>query len=387
MESEQRTEVKEPTAAQSSSIHPENDSPRPPDREGFDWIFVGQHGLRAGWSILIFYGLYYVLRIVIATIYFSAGLIDESIDDSAPYILTTETIPFLSLLASAGLVALIEGRRILSFNLAGPRRVRNFASGMVIGFAAISLLIAALKFGSWLSFDHGLLPVAPALRLALLWGCVFLLVASVEEGLFRCFALSTLTKGINFWWALASEIIVCVDAFLTGHGNGVVGVYVLVALGLLPCLILHQMATPRSGFWQAAWVTSSVFALYHTQNGGENWIGILATGSVGFILCLSVRLTGSAWWALGFHAAWDWAETFFYGTADSGLQGRGHLFTSNPVGNPLWSGGTDGPEGSLLVLGVILLLLLFLVVVYGRRRHTVPAPGLHSSEETLNYEL
>jgi hypothetical protein len=34
----------------------------------------------------------------------------------------------------------------------------------------------------------------------------------------------------------------------------------------------------------------------------------------------------------------------------------------------LWSGGTDGPEGSVLVLGAILLLLVTLVVIYGPRR-------------------
>jgi hypothetical protein len=36
------------------------------------------------------------------------------------------------------------------------------------------------------------------------------------------------------------------------------------------------------------------------------------------------------------------------------------------------SGGADGPEGSLLVFGVILLLFLFVIVVYGRGRRTVP---------------
>ena len=81
----------------------------------------------------------------------------------------------------------------------------------------------------------------------------------------------------------------------------------------------------------------------------------------------SVRVTGTAWWAIGCHAAWDWAETFFYGTADSGLQPQGHYLTTNPVGNALWSGGADGPEGSLLVIGAILLLLALLLVVYGRR--------------------
>jgi uncharacterized protein len=365
------------------------ESPEEPDKSNlpqkeprdFDWIFVGPHGLRAGWSILTFYMLYYLFRVVVATIFFSAGLIGETIDDSPRSILTTELIPFFSMIAAVGIVALIEGRRILSYSLAGPKRVSHFLSGAAIGFAALSALVGLLDLGGWLLFDHSILSGAAALRYAALWGCSFLVVAAVEEGIFRCFALSTLARGINFWWALAAEIATCVYTFMTARGNGEWGVYLLAILGLFPCLILHRKSAARSAFWQAAWVTSTVFGFYHTQNNGENWIGILAAGSAGFLFCLSVRLTGSVWWALGFHAAWDWAETFFYGTADSGLQGRGHLLSAFPIGNPLWSGGTDGPEGSPLVLGVILVLLLFLFVVYGRglrsvRAAAAQAPGV-----------
>jgi hypothetical protein len=32
----------------------------------------------------------------------------------------------------------------------------------------------------------------------------------------------------------------------------------------------------------------------------------------------------------------------------------------------LWSGGTDGPEGSLLIIPIVLLLLAWLLVVYRR---------------------
>jgi hypothetical protein len=83
-----------------------------------------------------------------------------------------------------------------------------------------------------------------------------------------------------------------------------------------------------------------------------------------------VWVTGSAWWAIGCHAAWDWAETFFYGTADSGLVAPGHYLSAIVPANakPLWSGGADGPEGSVLVLGVILLLLAALLVIYGRKK-------------------
>jgi len=45
------------------------------------------------------------------------------------------------------------------------------------------------------------------------------------------------------------------------------------------------------------------------------------------------------------------------------------------VGNAMWSGGADGPEGSLLVLPIVLLLLAVLLLVYGRRRFaTLAAP-------------
>jgi hypothetical protein len=356
-----------------SAQEPPSHSRNGRERNSFDWFFVGPNGLRAGWSILLFYGIFYFFRLFVGSVFFSAGLIGETMDNSARFVLIAELIPFLSLLASAAIMALLERRRLSSYNLAGPRRIWRFASGGLAGFSALSLLVGALVWGSWLRLAPGALSAAQTARLSVLWGCAFLVVASVEEGLFRCYALSTLARGINFWWALAAEAVVCADAFRQSHDHGALGVYLIAALGFFPCLALHQKAAPCSGFWQAAWVTSTVFGLYHTLNSGENWIGVFATAAIGFAFCLSVRLTGSAWWAIGFHAAWDWAETFFYGTADSGLQGQGHLLAAHPAGNPLWSGGADGPEGSLLALGVILLLILFLFLVYGRQRRAALA--------------
>jgi uncharacterized protein len=368
----------------------------------FDRVFVGPQGLRCGWSMLLFYALYYIFRLVIGTIFFSAGLVGDSIDGSATSVLFAELIPLFSLIGAAAIVALIEQRRITSYNLAGPDRLRNFLFGAVLGFAALSLLIGELAFGGWLRLAPSNLPGAQAIGFAFLWALAFLVVAAVEEGLFRSFALSTVARGINFWWALAAQAVICADVYFQPGNLGSGGVYLAALIGLLPCLLLHmkkmgapgpgspatgprrgggdpshlgirESAAARGAFWQAAWVTSTVFGLYHTLNGGENWIGVFAAAAIGFVFCVSVRLTGSVFWALGFHAAWDWAETFFYGTADSGLEGKGHLLFALPRGNTLWSGGSDGPEGSLLVLGVILLLFLFVIVVYGRGKRTDPS--------------
>jgi hypothetical protein len=56
------------------------------------------------------------------------------------------------------------------------------------------------------------------------------------------------------------------------------------------------------------------------------------------------------------------------------MQPTGHYLTTSPSGNALWSGGTDGPEGSLLVLPIILLLLLAILVFYGRGKPAALAP-------------
>lgn len=335
---------------------------------GMEWALLGPDGLRVGWSLLLFAAIYYAFRLVAGTVFFSLGLISDTGNYSAGVILLEELVPFLALVGAMALMGLFESRRIVAYNLGASRLFLHLASGALAGFAVLSLLVGSLALGGWLHLASPSQPAAHAVQLALLWGGAFLFVGMVEEGLFRCYALFTLTRGINFWWSLAAQVVACLYLVFHGGGNGAWGVYLAAILGLIPCFILHQRRAAHSSFWQAAWVTSTVFGFYHTANNGENWIGIFAAASIGFVFCVSVRLTGSAWWAIGCHSAWDWAETFFYGTANSGLQGEGHLLTASPLGNPLWSGGDDGPEGSLLVLGVILVLLFILLLLYGHNK-------------------
>jgi membrane protease YdiL (CAAX protease family) len=343
----------------------------PPDSQlsrGVEWVFLGSHGLRAGWAVLIACLLFNFFKLVAGTVFFVAHLVSEKPEFAPRAAFFGELIPFLAMVGAVAIAARLQQCRILDFNLTGPRRSLHFLSGLAFGFAAISALVDALAWGGWLSFGPVALSGAEIPKLGALWAAVFLLVGCVEEGTFRCYLQFTLTRGINFWWALGAEAAMCLDLVVFAKGNGVWGVYAIAIAGLAPCLWLHLKKTDGSAFWQAAWITSTFFGFIHTGNNGENWIGIFAAAAIGFVFCVSVRVTGSAWWAIGCHASWDWAETYFYGTADSGMVAQGHYFSTTPAGNALWSGGTDGPEGSLLVLGVILLLLLALLAIYGNRR-------------------
>jgi hypothetical protein len=334
-----------------------------------NWAFVGDQGLRAGWSVALFAILIALLAAAVGFVFVQLHLVGKRDGFTAFTAFFGELTGFLALLGAATLVALIERRRsLLAFNLTGPRPALHFFSGLAAGFAALSLLVGALAWGGWLHFGPVSLSGAAIFKYAALWSGVFLLVGCVEEGIFRCYLQFTLTRGINFWWALGLVGAICADLLVKSKGNGLWGVYAVALLGLIPCLLLHLKKAEGASFWQAAWVTSTLFGFIHTGNNGEDWIGIFAAAFIGFVFCVSVWVTGSAWWAIGCHAAWDWAETYFYGTADSGLQAKGHFLTTSPAGNVLWSGGTDGPEGSLLVLGVVLLLLVALLVIYGRRK-------------------
>jgi len=370
MEPENDTQAPEPVPTVDVPLAPvmiQPEGPADPYR-GLKWIFIGPQGLRAGWSFLIFLVLLGGFLKGLGTLFLSLHLISR--DGFSPKnALFGELFQVVALVAAAAIVALIERRTILDYNLRGSRRAVHFFSGLIVGFLALSALVGGLAAGHWLRFGPAMLSGSAIVKYAVVWGAVFLMVGCFEEGTMRCYLQYTFTRGLNFWLAAGIIASLCTLLLLRTKGEAAWGVYIIALLGFVPCLLLHLNKVPSSGFWQAAWLTSTLFGAGHTGNAGENWIGIFAAAFIGFVFCVSVWVTGSAWWAIGCHAAWDWAETYFYGTADSGFVAPGHLFSTSPAGNPLWSGGTDGPEGSLLVIPVVLLILVWLLIFYRR-----PAP-------------
>jgi len=342
--------------------------PEPAETRFLKWMIFGRDGLRVGWSAALFLFLTVLFMIILAAV--TSAFLDKSQSKanqlSPTTALANEAIQFVAILGAVAICARIERRRILEYNLTGSRKALHFTSGLLAGIVALTILIGALYWGEWIHFGPVALSGGQILGFGAVWGAVFLLTGFVEEGSVRCYLQFTLTRGIDFWWALGLVGAMCLCGLLQ-KGDGIWGVYLISVLGLIPCLWLHLSKSESAGFWQAAWATSTFFGFIHTGNGGENWIGIFAAAAIGFVFCVSIRLTGSAWWAIGFHASWDWAQTFFFGTADSGLVAQGHYLSTNPVGKTLWSGGTDGPEGSLLIVPLIVLILLGLIVVHGHK--------------------
>jgi membrane protease YdiL (CAAX protease family) len=84
--------------------------------------------------------------------------------------------------------------------------------------------------------------------------------------------------------------------------------------GFLQFTLFHGI-----GFWPAAIVLSVTFSLLHLGNAGEILVGLIEVALHGIRYAAAAGYTKSLWWSLGFHAAWDWCQSFMYGTPDSGM--------------------------------------------------------------------
>ena len=283
-------------------------------------IFVGNYGIRAGWSIVIFFNL---MALLTGAFFFSAKYILEknglSFSEQQPLqICVIELACFLGLLGASMIMALIEHKPIISYGLDGTRRSVKLFYGALSGVIALSVLVYLLKISGFLVFDGQSVLNWDMIKYALAWGITFSLVGLYEEYFSRGYMQATLTRGIGFWWS--------------------------------------------------ALLLSIAFGCLHIPNKGESPIGIFSAALDGMICCISLWYLKDLWWAIGFHASWDWAESFLWGTANSGRVVQGHLFTVHAQGNVFWSGGATGPEGSILVIPLLLFIALLMWIIWGRTK-------------------
>jgi len=265
-------------------------------------LFFGPDGLRPGWGCAFYLVAFLTIQQFAVQLAWTRDFGDSGLWSR----MLEEFGDILAAVIPAAVLLRVERRSWSAYGLPLKQAFgRMFWTGAVWGFVAISVVIVALYGAHAFSFGHFVLHGKRLLRFAAYWGLFFVLVGLFEDFLFRGYSQFTLARGL--------------------------------------------------GFWPAALVLSSIFGLIHRGNKGEQWSGVMIAALIGLFFCLTLRRTGNLWFAVGFHATWDWGETFFYSVPDSGTLWPGHLLSSSLRG-PAWlTGGSVGPEGSLLCFAVILL--------------------------------
>jgi membrane protease YdiL (CAAX protease family) len=293
--------------------------PPPPPPSPHYTIFRGPNGIRAGWRVLLF--LVFVAGIILViTALIGIGLFlrygsnakqhNFGLGGVTPLGLgVTEGLLFFVTALAAWIMSLIERRKWGQYGLPLRHAFRqDFWIGLVIGFLAIS----AALFGIFLFRGFHLTGIAThgqeLVKAIMAWSITFLLVGLAEEFSFRGYLQYTLTTGI--------------------------------------------------GFWPTAILLSVSFGAAHYSNPGESQGGLLSVVFFGLLFCFVLLRRGNLWWAVGFHAGWDWGQTFFYGVPDSGIPPYHNFFNSTFSGPPWLTGGTVGPEASIFTPIVLALVAI-----------------------------
>ena len=274
-------------------------------------LFFGQDGLRAGWRLAIFIAL--MFSVTAGGNSLIAHVLPGVRGDTL--FVLREIMDVVIVIFVTWLMGRAEHRTLADYGFPWRQAFRGrFWQGVLFGLVTAAVLVAAL----WLSrvFQYGTIGLhgTDAVKWALIWGVLFVIVALKEELRARGYGLYTLARGV--------------------------------------------------GFWPAAVIWAVYFGYSHHSNAGETWLGLLNVGLYAIVASILLRWTGNLWLPIGFHMAFDWSETYLYGVADSGHVLPGHLLNSSSSG-PAWlSGGTDGPEGSILC--TLLLVVLASLVLRGR---------------------
>lgn len=299
---------------------PQAEPPLPQQPSLMHEIFLGRDGLRAGWSALLFIaiiGLLAVLTRFVLVLFHHAPTAGAPAPVTLHAMLIAEAVSVAFVLIATFVMARVERRPFTAYGLGGRRKLPLFTAGFICGFTCISVLVAVLQSMHYLTFAAQPVNLHLLLKYGGGWLVAMLLTGFFEETLLRGYLQWTLWRGLGFWWG--------------------------------------------------AVILSLTFGLLHGNNPGESPVGLFSAAAIGLIFCYSVWYTRSLWWAIGLHTAWDWGETYVYGTPNSGFHANGSLLLAQPHGSLLMSGGATGPEGSLLI--VPLLLLIAAVVHITLRDH------------------
>jgi membrane protease YdiL (CAAX protease family) len=288
-------------------------------------VFMGPRRLRAGWRVLMFSAL---VTAIFAAVKFTVDRLGLHFGEgwSVSIFLWQEPITLAIALIATAIMGRIDRLPFRVFGITWSDAFRGrFWEGSLWGFLAVAVLVGAIALLGGYQVRGFALHGGELVRMAALWLAAMILLGISEEIVFRGYFLSALTDG--------------------------------------------------AGFWLAAVITSLDFVLAHAGKPMENVTDLLSIGLIGLFFCFTVRRTGTLWFAIGFHFAFDFAALCLFGAPNTGNQGKpmpGHLLDSTFSGPDWLTGGVRGVEASGLVFVIIALLFVLFHATHRETKYPIP---------------
>jgi len=158
---------------------------------------------------------------------------------------------------------------------------------------------------------------------------------------------------------------------LDASSSGLFFVYILMWIpqGAAEELMFRGHMLPRLsirfGRSAAVLLTSLSFGLLHSGNAGFSVIPFLNLILISIFFALLSLSTQEIWTVCAAHSIWNFAQGNLFGLEVSGTQSAARLIQTNytETSYSFLTGGNFGPEGGLIVTGVIVLCLLILFFI------------------------
>jgi membrane protease YdiL (CAAX protease family) len=250
---------------------------------------------------------YYILVKLVATVALFLGR--DMVAQTVPPLVAASLMGALAM-------AIFESRSLSDLGLHWKEGAgRNLLTGIAVGIGGAILLIAIPVLAGLAHFE-GVPDATFSWRAALFTLALLFCGAAGEEITFRGFPLQFLIRGYGAWVSV-------------------------VGIGIL-------------------------FGLLHGFNPGATPLSMANTAGFGILFGVALLRSHDLWLPIGFHFGWN-AALPFLGVALSGftIQVVGYRLVWNA--GTLWSGGSYGPEASLLATGVLLVLFAVIRKVPVRR--------------------
>lgn len=290
-----------------------------------NYIYNQKEGrLKTGWRILIFVVFFWLLS---ATIFLVRPLLG---DITKREFLENYSVVIISVLAASASIAVFIARTKLdklswgSLGLQVDKRAYQdivfgfFLSGFMAGlFFLVALLFNLIEFKGF-NLGHAFKP----------------------EG--QPFDFVTFMSVVSF----GSMFILLVETILVGYWEE------LVFRGYL----LQNMIAGM-GFRIAIIISCLIYGLIHSMNPNATLVSSSIIVLFGYLRIHGYLKTNMLWLSMGMHIGWNFFQGPVFGFAASGHK-KAALVNQVSTGRDWLSGGEFGPEGSILIVPILLIALL-----------------------------
>ena len=290
--------------------------------------------LKAGWRITLFVILFWILS---SSIFLIKPLFKEI---SKRDFLNNYSLLIVAILSISATVAVALARKNLdkrNIKSLGLKVNKQSLKDLVFGFLLSGVMAAAF------------LGIASMLGLVEINSFEFV---SLE------FARSNSTSYVDFisYFSVVFLMIVLIEHVLVGYWEE------LVFRGYL-----FQNMKDGLGLVWAIIISCLLYGLIHSANPNATILSTIIIVIFGFLRLYGYLITNMLWLSMGMHIGWNFFQGPIFGFAASGHQ-HATLIKLN-INDPNWlSGGSFGPEGSILIIPILFLALSIMRIWGGQSK-------------------